>query len=608
MAIGFDGVDDYLSYPDDASLNPGSGAFTLLCRAWFEANATGTHLIIVKGNSSGGTGGGKRYQLFQRSIGGFNDLRFEVDDGTPKNEVTGSITQGRWESIVAVVPASGSIELFVNGVSQGTVTRTVADIDQTETLKFGAGPTSGDTATNFWQGRLADVTFVKRALSAGERAAYEAGYSGLFFRPDFHAPLIRARGDVIGGLSVTSTGAPSVEDHPPLLMPAQLSLGVPAAATSRTTTASLAAALQAQQDVATSLASALQRPQVSLASVDAGLQALKIATLDLSSALAEGRGGQAAFDAALQRFGNVLADIDAALRREIAATASLDARLTDGLQATLALTAALRRLILVQGSLDAALAALMAVQSGADAALRHSRIQAGAADAALLGDFASSADVDAALRRDQARTGVTDAALLAELASSAGVDAALLQDRSRAVAIDVAMQSVGAFSTAVNAALLRVEAFSASIDAALLASGSAANSITVNAALRALEQVTALFGAAVQRSAGLTAVMNAGLAGVTSLTLSLDSLLAEERVLAAQIGALVEKALRQSAAADAALRDSATANASLDALLSLTDVLLIPRSARTAGAATGRSAIVGPDGRTIIVPSNPRRH
>ena len=230
MAVGFDGVDDYLAYPDNAAINPGSGAFTLLCRAWFEADATGTHLLIVKGNSSGGTGGGKRYQLFQRDVGGLNDVRFEVDDATPKNEITGSITQGQWESLIAVVPAAGSIELFVNGSSQGTVTRTVGDIDQTETLKFGAGPTSGDVVTNFWQGRMADVTFVKRAITADERAVYDAGYSGLFLRPDFHAPLIRDRGDVVAGLGATATSAPTVPAHPPVRMPSRLQVGLPSAA------------------------------------------------------------------------------------------------------------------------------------------------------------------------------------------------------------------------------------------------------------------------------------------------------------------------------------------------------------------------------------------
>ena len=232
MAIGFDGTDDYLAYADNSAINPGSGAFTLLCRAFFETNATGLHYLIVKGNSSGGTGGGKRYQLYQNSGGGVNDLRFEIDDTTPKNEIQGSITQSQWQSIIARVPASGDLELFVNGASQGTVTRSVGDIDQTESLKFGAGPGSGDTVVRFWQGRLADVTFVKRAISADERAAYDAGFSGLFLNPDFHAPLIRNDADVVAGLDPIITSAPTVESHPSIYMPSATRLGVPTAAAS----------------------------------------------------------------------------------------------------------------------------------------------------------------------------------------------------------------------------------------------------------------------------------------------------------------------------------------------------------------------------------------
>ena len=234
MAVGTNGTSEYLVYQNDAALSPGAGAFSLLMRLYFMRDVISTDIIMNKGNAGGGTAGGVRWQLYQNSADSVNSCNFEIDDNVSRDFILGTIVQGQWQSVVAVVPATGDMELFVDGVLQGTRARTAGDIDNAEDFHVGAGPRVGDDVSFFWRGRIADLTFVKRVVSPAERAAFDAGWSGLYLDPDFHDDLVRIGRDSVQGLTPTVVGTPTAEAHPPTQIPSGMpQVGVPVAVPAR---------------------------------------------------------------------------------------------------------------------------------------------------------------------------------------------------------------------------------------------------------------------------------------------------------------------------------------------------------------------------------------
>jgi hypothetical protein len=72
-------------------------------------------------------------------------------------------------------------------------------------------------------GKVAEVGIWQATLTDAEVAILGKGYSPLFVQPDkllFYIPLIRDNDqDLIGGLSLSEVGSPTITDHPRIIYP-----------------------------------------------------------------------------------------------------------------------------------------------------------------------------------------------------------------------------------------------------------------------------------------------------------------------------------------------------------------------------------------------------
>ena len=146
----FDGSGDYLSVPDDASLDLGTGDFTL--EAWVRMDSTSGNRIIFERYTSGNNGS---FQLYYRDTG--NSIAFwTVADGVIAQDPSSStIKVGFWHHIVAT-RESGTLKLYVDG-SQVASASCTTNFDSTLSLTVGAQVSTG---TNYFGGYISDCRIV----------------------------------------------------------------------------------------------------------------------------------------------------------------------------------------------------------------------------------------------------------------------------------------------------------------------------------------------------------------------------------------------------------------------------------------------------------------
>ena len=150
-SVYFDGSGDYLSVPDDASLDLGTGDFTL--EAWVRMDSTSGNRIIFERYTSGNNGS---FQLYYRGTG--NSIAFwTVADGVIAQDPSSStIKVGFWHHIVAT-RESGTLKLYVDG-SQVASASCTTNFDSTLSLTVGAQVSTG---TNYFGGYISDCRIVK---------------------------------------------------------------------------------------------------------------------------------------------------------------------------------------------------------------------------------------------------------------------------------------------------------------------------------------------------------------------------------------------------------------------------------------------------------------
>jgi hypothetical protein len=148
----FDGSGDYLTAPDSANTEFGSGDFTVEVWAYY-LSTSGTPALIDKRASTAGyspfifyTSGGT-VVFYASSNGSSYDIANGVSIGT--------IVPNQWNHIVASRSGT-SIRLFLNGVLGNTVTSSAALVNNTDAWSFGATP-----GGNPFNGYLSDVRFLK---------------------------------------------------------------------------------------------------------------------------------------------------------------------------------------------------------------------------------------------------------------------------------------------------------------------------------------------------------------------------------------------------------------------------------------------------------------
>ena len=185
QAFAFDGVDDYATVPDNPSLDPGAGSFTV--EAWLRTTAAGSQRIAVSKYEPGGLNPPNTlatYLLAVSPTGAATFFARDDDGGGPVSQgqelVGATINDGGWHHVAGVrnVP-SGTLELYVDGAlslsqpigagASGSIGDEDADPDP---LLLGAIFQPGtSTAFENFSGQIDEVAYSARALPASEIAS-----------------------------------------------------------------------------------------------------------------------------------------------------------------------------------------------------------------------------------------------------------------------------------------------------------------------------------------------------------------------------------------------------------------------------------------------------
>jgi hypothetical protein len=184
-ALSFDGVDDYVNFPNSSSLNDYSGGLTLM--AWIKTDTVSKYQqhIIAKGNGLGYPG-----EDYAIALQPGDDLLFFIG-GTVAWVVYGvypdAITPNEWYHVAATWNGT-EWAIYVNGTLKAS-----GGNQSNSTLNFSSNPLCvgrepGWPSTSF-EGIIDEVRIYNRALSSDEIfAAYatpaQAPVGGIAFPPD----------------------------------------------------------------------------------------------------------------------------------------------------------------------------------------------------------------------------------------------------------------------------------------------------------------------------------------------------------------------------------------------------------------------------------------
>ena len=164
--LTYNGTSSTVSVADNALLEPGAGDFTL--EAWVYYSAiTGSSRVIV-GKTDGGQAADWGYGIRTGSNGG---TYMEVGNGTTSaTSPSYTVTTGQWYHIVGVYTniASNSIELYVNGVSQGSNSHSFASVKNTTRPLFFGSFDGGATFAQWFDGRMGATRMYNSALTGAQ--------------------------------------------------------------------------------------------------------------------------------------------------------------------------------------------------------------------------------------------------------------------------------------------------------------------------------------------------------------------------------------------------------------------------------------------------------
>ena len=131
----FDGSSGYVSVPNSASLNPGSGSITLTVKFTLDAKpASGKDYDLVRKGLAGTKGGEYKMEVLSS---GKALCRFS---GTAGVTVTGGTNLGTGTHTVKCVKTSSSVKLIVDGSTKASSNATVGPISNSSAVDLGAKP------------------------------------------------------------------------------------------------------------------------------------------------------------------------------------------------------------------------------------------------------------------------------------------------------------------------------------------------------------------------------------------------------------------------------------------------------------------------------------
>lgn len=225
MARLFDGDNDVLETTATTSdaVDLGTSDFSITFQYKNNIAFTNGDRFFCKGTSSGGTGGGVRYEAFYNS----GSISFTVDDNSTKSEAVSTapseFTDGSWHSMIFERDQSTHLKIFADATEKISGGDGTGSVDNGNTLLIGAGRGGSDTIESWGEGTFAEFAIFRRLLTASEKAILAAGYSPLFLNPgpDYYQPLHGSNSpetDYISGDSMTVTGAVQAA-HPRIIYP-----------------------------------------------------------------------------------------------------------------------------------------------------------------------------------------------------------------------------------------------------------------------------------------------------------------------------------------------------------------------------------------------------
>ena len=162
----YNGTSSWARLADGGTYEPGTGDFTV--EAWVNATTlAGSSRVILGKFDNGGVSANVAYGLRTMATG---ETRFEVGNGTSTvSSPTYTISTGTWYQVVGVWTnvAANSIELYINGQSQGSNSHAFASIlNSTNALYLGAY--NGGEYSQYWDGKIGVTRVYNKALSAAE--------------------------------------------------------------------------------------------------------------------------------------------------------------------------------------------------------------------------------------------------------------------------------------------------------------------------------------------------------------------------------------------------------------------------------------------------------
>ena len=191
----FDGSTQYLTVPNSAALQFGTGDFTVEYWIYF-LTTPGASSQFPLSKWAANTG----WELYYSgSAGGSNKFTFYTFAGSPYLAGTTTPIGNTWYHL-SVSRASGTIRLFVNGVQEASVTGDTSNFNDTNTLYIGME----NTTTNIkFNGYLTNIRLVKGV----------AVYTGNFTPPTVQLSTIQSAGSNIAAVTGTQTSLLTLQNN-----------------------------------------------------------------------------------------------------------------------------------------------------------------------------------------------------------------------------------------------------------------------------------------------------------------------------------------------------------------------------------------------------------
>ena len=184
QAFNFNGTNQYVAIPNSPGLDP-TGSFTIEAWVYPQPSAT-AQVILGKWGDTADYAGKRCYNL---AILSGNVLQFSISDSTNQNNTTfqvlnsanNAVPYNTWSHVAAVYnQATGIRQIYVNGVLVAQRTdHPITILQAANPVGIGAGPYGSTSIRDFFNGRIDELAFFNRALSAGEvQAVFNAGNLG----------------------------------------------------------------------------------------------------------------------------------------------------------------------------------------------------------------------------------------------------------------------------------------------------------------------------------------------------------------------------------------------------------------------------------------------